>query len=121
MIDRENFEKLGKWAGFVGIITLIGGILQVLSIVGIIGGIITIILAVKLLGAKSSAKSIAAFSGEMPPDQLNKMVNDLRVYFQINSVLIIISLVMFALVAIALLVGVFSIPWNEYFQFDFNL
>lgn len=121
MIDRENFEKFGKWAGFVGIITLIGGILQVLSIIGIISGVLMIILGVKLLGAKSSARAIAAYSGEMPPDQLNMMVNDLRVYFQVNGVLIIISLILAVLITIALIVGVLTLPWEEISQFEFNI
>ena len=75
MFDRESLAKLGKWAGFVGVITLIMGILQVLTILGIISGVITIILEVKLLGAKSSAKAIAAYSGEIPAEQLNKMIS----------------------------------------------
>lgn len=116
MFNRENLEKLGKWAGFVGVMTLIAGILQAISIVGIISGVITIILGVKLLGAKSSAKSIAAYSGEIPPDQLDKMVNDLRVYFQINGILIIIGLILAALMLIAGIVGLFAFPWEDWFN-----
>ena len=78
MFDRENLGKLGKWAGFVGVMTLIGGVMQILSIVGIISGILFIILGVKLLGAKSAPRPLPP-TVEMPTDQLNKMVNDLRV------------------------------------------
>lgn len=104
MFDRESLAKLGKWAGFVGVITLIMGILQVLTILGIISGVITIILGVKLLGAKSSAKAIAAYSGEIPAEQLNKMVNDLRVYFQINGVLMIIGII-FGVIGLIVSIG----------------
>ena len=122
MFEREQFAKLGKWAGFVGVITLIGGILQVMTIVGIISGVLMIVLGVKLMGTKSSAKAIAAYSGEMPPDQLNKMVNDLRVYFHINGVLIIIGLIVAVLVMIAVAIGTFSglIPWEEFIQFEYT-
>ncbi|MGI6364673.1 MAG: DUF5362 family protein [Bacillota bacterium] len=119
MFDRENLGKLGKWAGFVGVMTLIGGVMQILSIVGIISGILFIILGVKLLGAKSSAKAIAAYGGEMPTDQLNKMVNDLRVYFQINGILIIIGLVLSVLILIAGVIGLFTLPWEEFVEITY--
>lgn len=120
MFDRESFGRLGKWTGFVGVMTLIVGILQAISILGIIPGVLSIILGVKLLGAKASAKAIAAYGGEMPPDQLNKMVRDLRVYFQINGVLIIIGLVFAALIMIAGIIGIFSIPWDQILEFTYE-
>jgi len=112
IIDKQNLNRLAGWVGFFGIVTLIIGIMQAVTIIGIIPGVIYIVLAVKLLGVKSSAKAIAATSGDTP-DQLNKMVNDLRVYFQINGILIIIAIVLSIIITIAAIVGVFAIPWNE--------
>jgi len=33
MFDKHQVADLGRWAGFVGIVTLIGGILSCISIV----------------------------------------------------------------------------------------
>lgn len=113
MFNKDSFDKLAKWSGFVGVMTLIAGILQCLSIVGIISGVIYIILGVKLLGAKSSAKAITAFNGEIPQGQLDKMVSDLGVFFQINGVLIIIGIVFAIVITIASIVGMLALPWEE--------
>lgn len=116
MFDQENFSRLAKWVGFVGMMSLITGVVQMLSIVGILPGVLFIILGFKLLGAKSSAKAIASFSGEeLPPEQLNKMVNDLRLYFQINGILLISGLVFAALMVVAGIIGYYTIPWEDFF------
>lgn len=114
MYSTDSFRKLGTWAGFMGVMSIIGGILQLITIVGIIPGIIMIIMGSKLLGAKSSAKAIAAFNGEMPAGQLNKMVDDLRSYFQITGIITIIAFSISALLIIAGILGMFAFPWEAW-------
>lgn len=113
MYSTDSFRKLAAWAGFIGVMTIVGGILQLITIIGIIPGIIMIIMGGKLMAAKSSAKAIAAFNGEMPAGQLNKMVTDLHSYFMINGILIIIALALSVLFMVGGIIGMFSIPWEE--------
>lgn len=113
MYSTDSFRKLASWAGFIGVMTIIGGILQLITIIGIIPGIIMIIMGGRLMAAKASAKAIAAFNGEMPAGQLNKMVADLHSYFKINGILIIIALAASILFMVGGIIGMFSFPWEE--------
>jgi hypothetical protein len=116
MYNQESLKKLASWTGFVGIITLILGILQAITIVGIIPGVLCIILGVKLMGAKSSARALGA--GDQTPEHLNKMITDLGTYFQINGILIILSLILGVVgIIVGIIVGITSynsIPWDDY-------
>lgn len=118
MFDNLTLNKFAKWSGFMGVFSIIIGVLQAITIVGIPAAIIMIILGVKLLGAKSAAKALTAQEADVPT-QLNKLVNDLRVYFQVNGVLIIIGLILGILATIALVV--FTIIQGGNFDFNYQL
>jgi len=119
MFDNLTLDKFAKWSGFMGVFTIVMGILQALTLIGIPAGVIMIILGVKLLGAKSAAKALTVAGEADVPTQLNKMVNDLRVYFQVNGVLIIIGLVLSVLAVIGLIVA-FIISGGNPLDFNFN-
>jgi len=88
--DTSSLQTLSKWSGFVGIMTIISGVLACLSIVGIIPGVITIILGVKLRGAKNSIDSYLRGNN----NELNGIFENLGNYFKIQGILIIVSLVL---------------------------
>ncbi|EOC99236.1 DUF5362 family protein [Caldisalinibacter kiritimatiensis] len=92
--NTDTLINLSKWTGFVGIMTIIGGALTCLGAIGTFGislipGIITIILGVKLRKAKTSIDSYINGNG----NELNNVFDSLGVYFKIQGILIIISLV----------------------------
>ncbi len=99
-VDRAKMQQLSAWMGFVGIITIIGGVLSALAgvfafVVGAIPGIIAIVLGVKLRSAKQYAdallmeQAVEGYSGNF-----NLFVDNLNIYFKIQGILIIISLAM---------------------------
>ncbi|HHU77891.1 MAG: DUF5362 family protein [Caldicoprobacterales bacterium] len=95
MLNKQELSDMGKWAGFLGIINIIGGVLGCISIVGLIPGIIAIILGLKLRGAKRYAdEAVAAPDGVTETSRLNLMISDLSAFFKIQGILIIISLVL---------------------------
>ncbi|MTI95846.1 MAG: hypothetical protein FH749_10245 [Firmicutes bacterium] len=118
MLNNEILSKLAKWTGFVGIITLIMGVLQVITIVGIIPGVIMIILATKLLAAKSGALALAADGDN---SQMENIFRNLAAYFHITGILFIISLIMMLLsvliITIVGLMGVPELPWQNYLPY----
>lgn len=95
MLEKQQLNDMSKWAGFVGIMTIISGVLACISIAGIIPGVISIILGLKLRSAKKYADELA-----VDPDQttqsgkLNLLLADLSGYFKIQGILIIIGLVL---------------------------
>jgi hypothetical protein len=110
IVDREKLQQLSTWMGFVGIITIIGGILTAITIVGLIPGVITTILGVKLRNAKQYADvMLAEHEGETYSGSFNLFVDNLNTYFKIQGILIILSFV-FVLIAIlvSLIAGVFA-------------
>lgn len=86
--DRATLESLSKWAGFLGIMTIIGGALSCLSIVGIIPGVIAIIMGVKLRNAKDSIDKYLMGNAV----ELNGIFLGLGSYFKIQGILIIVSI-----------------------------
>ncbi len=109
--DREKLNQLSAWMGFVGIITIIGGILTALAglfvfVVGAIPGIVTVVLGVKLRNAKKYVDAIIAEEDlESKSGNFNMFVSSLNTYFKIQGILIIISLVM---AVVAVILGVFA-------------
>jgi len=93
-------QQLSAWMGFVGIITIIGGVLSALAgvfafVVGAIPGIIAIVLGVKLRNAKQYAEALLMEQDtELYSGNFNMFVENLNIYFKIQGVLIIISLAM---------------------------
>ncbi len=97
-MDRVKMQQLSAWMGFVGIITIIGGVLSALAgvfafVIGAIPGIIAIVLGAKLRSAKQYAdallmeEAVEGYSGNF-----NQFVENLNTYFKIQGILIIISL-----------------------------
>jgi amino acid transporter len=119
MFDNLTFEKFAKWSGFMGVWTIIAGVLSALTIVGIPAAIIMIILGVKLLGAKSSAKALAMAPEGDVSMHINKLVGDLKTYFQINGVLIVISLIIMVLAIIAGVIALIALG-GEIPDFNFE-
>jgi len=99
-MDREKLQQLSSWMGFVGIITIIGGVFTAIAglfafIIGAIPGIITIILGVKLRCAKQYADAmLQENSGEKFPGSFDMFIGDLNTYFKIQGILILASLVL---------------------------
>ena len=99
---------MGKWAGILGIILIISGVLSAISgvfffIVGAIPGIITIVLGVKLRETKKYADELLASESH---ESLNPMINSLASFFKIQGVLII---VIFVIMVLSFLLGVAGI------------
>lgn len=113
-MDNERLEQLSKWMGFLGIITIIMGALQILSIAGAISGIIFVILGLKLRKAKQYADSIMIEGvTENYWGYFNEMVGNLNVYFKIQGILIIVSIVL------GLLGGILALIFSIFFSGQF--
>jgi len=105
-LNSEQMRQLSGWMGFVGIITIIGGVLSLITVVGIIPGIIAIILGVKLRTARQYADSMLVEAGDYEfPGSFGLFVANLNTYFKIQGILIIISLV---LAVLSVFVGLFA-------------
>ena len=105
-MNVENLRQLSKWMGFVGIMTIIGGVIAAVTgvfalIVGAIPGIVAIIMGVKLRSARQSADAMILQAEEEPfTGNFDLFVANLNTYFKIQGVLIILSLVFGVLVGI---------------------
>ena len=102
--------KSKGWLKFIGIVTIIGGALQALTIVGIIFAWLPIWMGILLLQAGKFAE---AFAKETDPIKLSEMAQKLRVYFTIQGILMLVSLiisVIAVLVMVILLISGMSIP-----------
>ena len=107
---RKNAKGMAGWAKFMGIMTIISGCLQVLTIFGIVIAWLPIWMGVVLTKAGSKAGEYAE-KGDMA--SLEAMTGQLKTYFVISGILIIIS---FALALVAAVVWIvllalgFSMP-----------
>jgi hypothetical protein len=88
--SRKNSSGMVGWMKFIGIMTIIGGALQVLSIVGIAIAWLPIWLGVIMVQAASRAKDYADKGDEA---SLAAMTGKLKTYFTISGILMIVSLV----------------------------
>ncbi len=113
-MNVENLRQLSKWMGFVGIMTIIGGVIAAIMgvfalLVGAIPGIVSIIMGVKLRSARQSADAmILQAEEEQFSVNFNLFVANLNTYFKIQAVLIILSL------AFGLLVGIMGVAGFVY-------
>ena len=111
---RKNAKRMAGWAKFMGIMTIIGGCLQVLTIFGIVIAWLPIWMGIVLTKAGSKAGEFAD-KGDMA--SLEAMTGQLKTYFVISGVLIIVSFALAIIVAIAWIVLLalgFSMPnWME--------
>jgi hypothetical protein len=106
---RKNAKSMAGWMKFMGIMTIIAGCLQVLTIFGIVIAWLPIWMGVVLTKAGSKAGEYAD-KGDFA--SLDGLTGQLKTYFTISGILIIVSFAMAIIAAIAWVVllglGVFS-------------
>lgn len=110
MTLREELKQFSKWAGFMAILTIIGGGLQALSgvfffVIGAIPGIIMVIVGIKLWNAKKQADEIVEFDGAGHEEKIQLLINNLTTYFKIQGILFIIGIALFIIMFIVALAG----------------
>lgn len=86
--SRANARAMSGWMKFVGIVTLISGILQALSIVGIIWAWLSIWLGILINQAGSSARSYSDTGDEAA---LSTLTGKLKLVFKLIGILFIVS------------------------------
>jgi hypothetical protein len=106
---RKNAKGMTGWMKFMGIMSIIGGCLQALTIFGLVIAWLPIWMGVVLTKAGSKAGEYAD-KGDFA--SLEGMTGQLKTYFTISGVLIIISFSVTIIIVIAWVVllglGVFS-------------
>lgn len=114
--DNSKLMQLRTWLGFVGIVTIIGGVISAISglfalIIGAIPGVIAVILGIKLFGAKKALDAmLQGNSAGVSPDLLDSFIDSLRGYFKLMGILIIISVVLGFLVSILAVIASLALP-----------
>jgi hypothetical protein len=98
---RSNAKAMAGWAKFIGIMTIIGGCLQVLTIFGIVIAWLPIWMGVVLTKAGSKA---AEYADKGDAASLEGMMGQMKTYFIINGVLIIVSFAVAIIIMIAWLI-----------------
>lgn len=78
------------WLKFLGVLSIIGGVLSALTIVGILVAWLPIWMGVLLFQAGSQADAMAT---TQDPNRLVVMLNKLRTYFVIQGVLALFALI----------------------------
>ena len=115
---RKNAKGMTGWMKFIGIMTIIGGCLQALSIVGLVIAWLPIWMGIILTKAGTKAREYAD-KGDVA--SLEGMTSQLKTYFTISGILIIISFAV-SIIAIAIWVvliaaGALSMPGlSDYFN-----
>jgi len=106
---RRNAKGMAGWMKFMGIMTIIGGCLQVLTIFGIVIAWLPIWMGVVLTKAGAKAGEYAD-KGDFV--SLDGLTGQLKTYFTISGILIIVSFAVTLIALVAWLVllglGVFS-------------
>ncbi len=106
---RKNAKGMTGWMKFMGIVTIIGGCLQALSIVGLVIAWLPIWMGVVLTKAGSKAGEYAD-KGDFA--SLEGMTGQLKTYFTISGIMIIVSFAVSIIAVVAWVVllglGVFS-------------
>jgi hypothetical protein len=95
---RSNAKAMAGWAKFMGIMTIIGGCLQVLTIIGIVIAWLPIWMGVILTKAGTKAGEYAD-KGDVA--SLEGMTGQLKTYFIISGAMIIASFAMMIIIMIA--------------------
>jgi hypothetical protein len=106
---RKNAKAMTGWMKFMGIMTIIGGCFQALTIFGLVIAWLPIWMGVVLTKAGAKAGEYAD-KGDFA--SLEGMTGQLKTYFTISGILMIVSFAMAVIIAIAWAVllglGVFS-------------
>jgi hypothetical protein len=97
---RKNAKAMAGWMKFMGIMTIVGGCLQVLTIFGIVFAWLPIWIGVVLTKAGSRAGEYAD-KGDFA--SLEGVTGQLKTYFTISGIMMIVS---FAAVMIGITIGV---------------
>mgnify|MGYP000979468528 CR=1 FL=1 len=98
---REKLGQLSNVTKFLGYVEIVLGILSFFTgIAGVISGIISIILGFKLLSVSKETKALLNFQ-DINETNAYEFYNSLTTYFDIQAVLIVVSL-------IAVLIGIFA-------------
>ena len=98
-MDKDTLRELGGWMGFVGVVTIIGGVISAIGglfafVIGAIPGIMAIILGVKLRKAKQNTETLLANpEDDLDLTQLNLLTANLKGFFKLQGILIIVSIV----------------------------
>lgn len=111
-MNRVILRQLSAWMGFVGTMTIISGVVSVLTSVftfalAAIPGVITIILGLRLRAARSCVDEIIATNdGGDIIIPVNILADNLNSYFRIQGILIILILILlFFLIVVGALAG----------------
>lgn len=118
-INRSLLETTSKWSGFLGIVTIISGVLTCLGAIttfglSLIPGIINIILGLKLNKTKQEIENY--LRGDTYA--INATFENLGSYFKIQGILMIVTFViaiLFILFAVIVGISAFSSMTNTYY------
>lgn len=120
MSIMSELKQFTKWTGFIAVFTIIFGALQAVGglfafIIGALPGVLMIILGIKLLKAKRQADEMLEYD-VIDEDRMKALFNNLNIYFKIQGVLIIISLIFTVIGLIAMFTLGFSM-FDTFSQF----
>jgi hypothetical protein len=106
---RKNAKGMAGWMKFMGIMSIIGGCLQALSIFGLVIAWLPIWMGVVLTKAGAKAGEYAD-KGDFA--SLESLTGQLKTYFTISGILIIVSLALsiVAVVTVLVLLGLGVLP-----------
>ncbi len=113
-ISPDTLANLSRWAGLVGIITIITGTLAAIMglftlVIGAIPGVVAVLLGFKLLHLKNNAENLHQEEKEPGPEELNNLAKNLVVFLKIQGVLIIIVL---GVIAFTFISGFLALLFN---------
>ncbi len=123
---RAQLNKLARWTGIVGWISIIGGAISAVAglfayVVGAIPGIMTVILGIKLINVRKHALNISLSVEENADPNMNNMVRELALYFKIQGILEIIGIAVGILALLVVLIAVLTAGMSIMDYMDFNL
>ena len=102
------------WLKFLGILSIIGGVVQALSIVGILIAWLPIWMGVLMFQAGSAADSAGQFGDKFA---FLRSLGALKTYFVLQGVLTLIGILVFVsmlcIMFLLPLIGVTLIPWQQ--------
>lgn len=104
------------WLKFLGMLSILGGILQALSVIGLLWAWLPIWMGVLLFQAGSSSELARAGDGQ----SFLRSLGSLKTYFVLNGVLSLLA-ILFGLATLCItivlpLIGITLIPWQELFD-----
>ncbi len=108
---QQNVRGMKGWLKLLGIVQIVAGILQALTLFGIIWAWLPIWMGVILNGAGNKAQE---YVEKGDPKALEEFTGKLKLYFIINGIMMIVSLVAIALslivISVLAILGIISLP-----------